>query len=206
MRSRKNEFRTAWGIPPDARVFLFCGKFIQKKHPLTLLRAAAVARSQGARLHLLLVGDGELRPECERFARSHELPATFAGFLNQSRLPEAYVAADCLVLPSDDGETWGLVVNEAMACGLPALVSDRVGCAPDLIVPGESGQIFPFGDEHALARALVELSSDRAILEQMGRSARKHVSQYSLEALTEGTLQALTFLCGSCQPLETAVT
>ncbi|MBI3866297.1 MAG: glycosyltransferase family 4 protein, partial [Planctomycetia bacterium] len=128
LRRDRNGLRAAWGIEADVPVFLFCGKFIPKKHPLTLLRAASLAHRRGARLHLLLVGDGELRNDCERIAHEMQLPATFAGFINQSRLPEAYVASDCLVLPSDDGETWGLVVNEAMACGVPAVVSDRAGC------------------------------------------------------------------------------
>ncbi|MGP0075664.1 MAG: glycosyltransferase family 4 protein [Bryobacteraceae bacterium] len=206
LRPQRNELRTVWGIPADVPVFLYCGKMIPKKHPLTLLRAAGLARAQGARFHLLLVGDGELRVECERFASEQQLPATFAGFINQTRIPEAYVAADCLVLPSDEGETWGLVVNEAMACGLPAIVSDRVGCGPDLIVAGETGQVFPFGNERDLARALLDLSSNRMVLERMGRSARKHVSAYSVEALAEGTLMALHYLCAAIGPTETVLT
>jgi glycosyltransferase involved in cell wall biosynthesis len=199
LRTDRDALRAAWRIPADAAVFLYCGKFIPKKHPLVLLRAAEVAQSSGARLHLLLVGDGELRAECERFVKERDLPATFAGFINQNRLPEAYVAADCLVLPSDEGETWGLVVNEAMACGTPAIVSDRVGCGPDLIVAEETGAVFPFADERALAALLRELSNNRSDLERMGKRARSHVSAYSIEALVEGTLEALNSVCTAAQ-------
>src|SRR5207244_12686497 len=80
--------------------------------------------------------------------------ASFAGFLNQTEIARAYVAADVLVLPSDGHETWGLAVNEAMACGLPAIVSDAVGCAPDLIEEGKTGFTFPFGNSEQLARQL----------------------------------------------------
>jgi glycosyltransferase involved in cell wall biosynthesis len=80
--------------------------------------------------------------------------ATFAGFLNQGEIIRAYVAADCLVLPSDTGETWGLVVNEAMATGLPCLVSDQCGSAGDLVRPLSEDAVYPTGDVSALALAI----------------------------------------------------
>jgi glycosyltransferase involved in cell wall biosynthesis len=81
-------------------------------------------------------------------------PATFAGFLNQGEIVRAYVAADCLVLASDTGETWGLVVNEAMATGLPCIASDQCGSAEDLVRPLSDAAVFPMGDVAALARAI----------------------------------------------------
>ena len=86
-------------------------------------------------------------------ANARSLPVTFVGFVNQSRMPEVYAAADVLVLPSYS-ETWGLVVNEAFACGLPAIVSDRVGCAPDMIMDGLTGTVVPAGDIERLASAI----------------------------------------------------
>jgi len=80
--------------------------------------------------------------------------ASFVGFLNQTEIPAAYVAADALVLPSDSGETWGLVVNEAMACGIPTIVSARCGCAEDLPARIDTRLVFPFGDVEELARAM----------------------------------------------------
>ena len=115
--------------------------------PLPLLPLAAEAalllellRLQERLLELedeeeLMVGDGELRQRCEEEVSKRQLPVTFTGFLNQSEIISAYVGADCLVLSSDAGETWGLVVNEAMACSRPALVSDLAGCHLDLIKP-----------------------------------------------------------------------
>ena len=72
--------------------------------------------------------------------------ASFVGFLNQSEISRAYVAADCLVLPSDANETWGLVVNEAMASGLPCIVSNACGCAEDLVEPIRPDLCYPVGD------------------------------------------------------------
>jgi glycosyltransferase involved in cell wall biosynthesis len=117
---------------------------------------------------------------------------TFAGFVNQTEIVRAYVAADCLVLPSDTGETWGLVVNEAMASGLPAIVSDEVGCGPDLVTEDVTGSIFPMGDVDALADRLTRFAGDPAGLRGMGARARERVSsQYSVERAVAGTLAAI---------------
>ncbi len=194
LEPRRAEIRRQWSVAEDARVFLFCGKLIPKKRPLDLLQALALAqRPHGPRLHVVVAGDGPLRDDCEAFARGRGLNVSFVGFLNQTRVPQAYVAADCLVLPSDDGETWGLVVNEAMACGLPAIVSDRVGCHPDLVVPGRTGAVFPLGDVRALAAHLDAVASDPALSRQMGDNARDHVAAYSVGRAVAGTLQALDF-------------
>lgn len=158
----REQIRQRWGIPQGATCFLFSGKLIAKKRPGDLLAAvAAIARAQpglvaAGGLHLLIVGDGELRAALAEQARELERRAgrplvTFAGFLNQSEIPRAYAAADCLVLPSDSGETWGLVVNEALASGRPAIVSDRCGCAEDLARPLGPGHVYPCGDVAALA-------------------------------------------------------
>ncbi len=170
-RKNRDELRQKWNIGQDKVTFLYCAKFIAKKHPIDFLQALEIANARGAKAHGLLVGDGELRGRCEELARDRGLPATFAGFLNQSELPAAYAAADCLVLPSDHGETWGLVVNEAMACGLPAVVSDQVGCGPDLIVEDETGKTFPFGDVDELARCLAALGRSPETLRAMGERA-----------------------------------
>jgi len=186
--------RQRWAIPADRTVFLFSGKFVDKKHPLELLEAIRIAADDTASVHLLMVGDGQLRAECESYAAEHRLPVTFAGFLNQSQIAAAYAAADCLVLPSDHGETWGLVVNEAMACGLPAIVSDQVGCAADLIEPGKTGAVFAFGDWSALADIMANLAHHPQALHRQGRSARAKVASYNADAAARGTLDAVRFV------------
>ena len=100
--------RERFGLSSDECCFLFCGKLIEKKQPLGLLKATLEAKRRDARFQVLIVGEGELRAECERFVRENELPVTFAGFLNQSEIGLAYSASDALVLPSDNGETWGV--------------------------------------------------------------------------------------------------
>lgn len=138
--------------PHGRRRVLFVGKLIGRKHPADLLHA--VARLRDKPVQISFAGAGELESELRNIAAASSVDADFIGFVNQSELPGVYASADVLVLPSDGQETWGLVVNEAMACGIAAVVSDVVGCGPDLIDPGQTGATFPFGDVSALASAI----------------------------------------------------
>lgn len=164
-RPQRTALRARWGIRPDAQVVLFCGKLIAKKRPLDLVLAAAKTARQSPRpIFVLFAGDGELAAVVRASLIAQGLPGIVTGFLNQSQVPEAYATADCLVLPSDYGETWGLVVNEALAFGLPVLVSDRCGCAEDLAAPLGPGHVFRCGDIDSLAVSLTEcLVGDREL-------------------------------------------
>jgi glycosyltransferase involved in cell wall biosynthesis len=194
LEPRREAIRSGWGVQAPSIAILFSGKLIEKKRPLDLVNALAIARRRDARFHLLVAGDGPLRAACEQRARELGVPATFLGFMNQSRIAEAYVAADCLVLPSDHGETWGLVVNEAMACGRPAIVSDRVGCHLDLVLPGETGAVFRFGEVDELASVILSVTAAPGTLAALGTHARARVRRhYSIDNLVAGTLEALRF-------------
>lgn len=186
--------RNRWGIPHDVVCYLYSGKFETKKHPVELVRSFEEAHSRGMRAHLLMVGDGELRNECEAIVRESKLPVTFTGFVNQGLIPEAYLAVDCLVLSSDAGETWGLVVNEAMAAGRPAIVSDLVGCRQDLVEDGLTGDSFSFGDWHQLAELLLRYSGQPEKLRLMGQEASRRIQDYSPHRAATGIEQAITAL------------
>ncbi len=158
-RASRSAIRRNWSIPEDAFCFLFVGKFVGKKRPLDIIAAAAKLRflAPGRKINLTWVGDGELERDARALVDAHfaasggAITSSFIGFLNQSEIAKAYCAADCLVLPSEADETWGLVVNEAMACGLPAIVSDACGCAADLSMPEFENLIFSVGNVDALA-------------------------------------------------------
>lgn len=184
--------RSRWGIPADAFCFLFSGKLVEKKHPAAVVEA--MAGLAGA--HLLIAGSGEFEDRVRAAAIASGVGCSFAGFLNQSEIPLAYAAADCLVLPSDAGETWGLVVNEAMACGLPAIVSDRVGCREDLVVEGETGFSFPFGNVPALAEKMRAIASVPTLASRMGGCARSLVARYSVGNAADGVVRAMRAVCG----------
>jgi glycosyltransferase involved in cell wall biosynthesis len=189
----RDRIRRDLGAGPDSVVFLFVGKLIDKKRPADFIRAIERAASSGRREILgAVVGSGPLGPEIESLARERQIPITFLGFKNQTDLPACYAAADAIVLPSDGGETWGLVVNEAMACGVPALVSASAGCAADLVVTAKTGFTFPLGDVAALEDRMIQLSQllkvNRA---QVEADVAARICEYSVDAAVDGVLRAL---------------
>jgi glycosyltransferase involved in cell wall biosynthesis len=188
---QRQALRAEWGLNDAAVVFLFAGKFIDKKRPMDFVNAIERARSKETKIEGLMVGDGPLRESCEEVVRRNNVPIKFAGFLNQSQIARAYVAADALILPSNGGETWGLVVNEAMACGIPCFVSDRVGCGPDLVVAGQTGAVFPVGNVAALADLLASYAGDIDRRKLMAENARQQAQHYTIDIAVDGVLQAL---------------
>jgi glycosyltransferase involved in cell wall biosynthesis len=190
----KKRARQRWQIDEHAACFVYSGKFIDKKHPLELVRAFADASRNTPSIHLLMVGDGERKEECESVADALGVKVTFTGFLNQSEISDAYAASDCLVLPSDHGETWGLVANEAMACGVPVITSDQAGCHSDLIHNDKTGRVFPFGDWTALAASIHDLGGNRDLLSTMGNNAQKLIAGYSPRIAAEGLANAVSYI------------
>ncbi len=174
-------------IKGSGPTFLFAGKFIPKKRVMDLLEAAAMVPEA----RVVLVGDGPLRSQLAERASRPDLKGRveFAGFKNQQELPAYLAGADCLVLPSDGTETWGLIVNEAMACGTPAIVSTACGCEPDLIDEGMTGYSFPKGNTHALADRLRLFIKNKD--REWGASVRKKVAEYSMVQATAGLMKAI---------------
>jgi len=191
----KEELRRHIGLPPDAVVFLSVAKLIQKKRPLDILAAYRELPLPENGKALILVGEGSLRPVLEDYISGHNLKNVFLpGFVGQQDIPRYYAAADILVLPSGIGETWGLVVNEALCFGLPAVVSDMVGSASDLVQDGGNGFIVPAGDIKALAKALEKLAADAEQRAAFGRKSLGLVKGYSYEADAKGIKAALQYL------------
>jgi glycosyltransferase involved in cell wall biosynthesis len=182
--------RATWKVPADASVSLFCAKLQPWKGPADLLEA--FARVDVPNAYLVFAGDGPERENLEH--RSLELGVAdrvrFLGFVNQSQLPSVYCAADVFVLPSLF-EPFGLVVNEAMLCGLPVVVSDRVGARFDLVRDGENGYVYPAGNLDALAAILGEILQDDGKRESMGAAVRRRMQTWSPREYTEGMVRAV---------------
>jgi glycosyltransferase involved in cell wall biosynthesis len=210
--------REEWNIPLDAKVVMFCGKFVGKKRPLDLALAARAhfdrdnfdnlkdEKRPRQKWHLLFVGSGELgdelRAACDvrfdsesqndKISKSQNTgapPASFAGFLNQSEIARAYAVADVVVLPSEAWETWGLVVNEATAAGVPTVVSDRCGCSDDFGAKNPYTRVFPMGDVAAMARAIEEVLALEATPEEVTKFAEAFSPRITAEAVV-GRLKA----------------
>jgi glycosyltransferase involved in cell wall biosynthesis len=183
--------RAANGFGHEDFVFSFVGKHVPFKRPMLLVEAAALARQRGLPVKLLFAGSGELMDALKRRANELGVPVHFTGFLNQTEMWKAYVPADAFVLPSTNGETWGLVTNEAMLFGLPVIVSDQVGSGPDLVIEGETGYVFS-GEAEGLAAALEKLLRTRDRAPAMGLTGRKLVlEKYSMPTATEGLKAAM---------------
>ncbi len=148
--------RNSLGISADELVFLFCGKLVKRKSPLDLLRALASLKGKNIPVKAIIAGEGVLRGNLERYSKERGLDVLFLGFKNQRELPAIYSVSDCLVLSSSELETWGLIVNEAFACGIPAIVSDRCGCAVDMIEEGVTGYTYRCGDTAGLAGKMMQ--------------------------------------------------
>jgi glycosyltransferase involved in cell wall biosynthesis len=187
---RRSELRREQDLDENAIVFMFSGKFIPQKRPMDFVWAIERAVRGNPRIQGLMVGDGPLRARCEELVRERRVPIRFTGFLNQSQITKAYVVSDALVLPSD-GETWGLVVNEAMACARLCIVSDQVGCGPDLVIPQKTGAVFPAGDVDALANSILQLTRNPERMISMGIDARSRLMSYSVETAVDGIVESL---------------
>lgn len=183
--------REALGAGPDRTVLLFSGKLSHRKG-VDLIIAATRALPADARERVLIafLGSGELQADLERAAAAAPaVEVRFCGFRNQTELSPYYHAADLLVLPSRHSEAWGLVVNEALHHGLPSVLSRAVGCAPDLIEPGVTGELAETDSIESLAQAIVRALPlvDRI---EIRDSCRDRVSGYTVAKAAEGIAQA----------------
>lgn len=190
-RQDRARIRREFGVPEDAFVCLFAGRFVDMKRPGVFVEATASVAARSPTCVGLMVGDGPLRARLEADVQRRQLPVAFTGFLNQTDMPRAYAAADLFVLPSDARETWGLVVNEAMAAGLPVVVSDEAGCAPDLVVPGVTGEIVTGGSAEGFATAIARFADAPAVTARAGAAARRHIAQWDVAVAVAGTLDAV---------------
>jgi glycosyltransferase involved in cell wall biosynthesis len=174
------ELKMKLGITQKDILILFAGKFDKKKDPLLLLDAFLQLRKKD--VHLLFVGNGALEQMLKQKA-SHEPCVHFMDFENQSYMPVIYQACDLFCLPSSGpGETWGLAVNEAMACSKAILVSDKVGCAADLVKNEYNGAVFK-------AQSLTSLCEQLNILLHQGKDGLKYMGFNSGEMINNWTFE-----------------
>ena len=196
LRPEEKQIRRQFGIMDGRPLILFCGKLIPKKQPLRLLEAFSVVRKL-IPCALLYVGDGPLRQDLLAAIERADVPDVYVtGFLNQSKISQAYVASDVLVLPSSRDETWGLVINEAMNFGRPVVASDKVGGGHDLIAHGENGYVVPAGDTEALSACLMELVRDPMKRESFGSRSVEIIEKWNYDAVAEGLVSACRTVAG----------
>jgi glycosyltransferase involved in cell wall biosynthesis len=176
-QGRLQRFRAKFGLRSDRRYLLYSGRLAPVKRVDLLIDAFAQIGAERPEWDLLIVGDGPLRDELHR-----RVPAAVAsrvvwvGFLEQDQLAAAYHAADVLVLPSDR-EPWAVVVQEALAAGLPVVASDVVGAAHEIVKNGKSGRVFQAGNLADLRMSLLEVA-DIGRLDRMKKMTAESLAEW----------------------------
>ena len=166
---------------PD-RYFLFVGRLVREKGVFELLSAyAKLEGSIRSRIGLVFVGDGQCRGQLEAEARTIDGGRIcFPGFAPRQVLASYYALAEALILPTYT-DPWGLVVNEAMACGLPVILSHVAGCGPDLVREGWNGLLVPPREVSALKTAMETMLNNPEVMAEMGANSERLISEYSPE-------------------------
>ena len=176
-----SEMKETLKIPETAIVILFAGKLEPKKNPFLLLKSFIEAKTDN--LHLVFVGNGTEEKDLKELAISSSKKDCihFVDFQNQSLMPIWYNIADVFCLPSKGpGETWGLAVNEAMACGKAIIVSDKVGCGKDLVKNGINGWLYASDNLQEL-QAIIETMPHKKALVEMSKISKDLIKNWSLE-------------------------
>lgn len=189
IRQHRDFHRRDLGLPN--RFFLFVGRLVREKGVFDLLEAYRALPPELRRdIGLVFVGDGPARSELIRRAAPFSGAVLLPGFAQRELLAVYYALADAFVFPTHT-DPWGLVVNEAMSCGLPVICSDAAGCAADLVEDSRNGRLVRTGDLRQLAAALTELAGDDELRMQMGRRSRERIARYSPEQCAAGFVDAV---------------
>jgi glycosyltransferase involved in cell wall biosynthesis len=192
--TRRAELQAELKLDPSRPVILFASKLQSRKHCDQLVEAyARLSPGGGIEPHpyLVIVGDGEQRTALHQQAQATGFDSIrFCGFRNQSELPRFFDLCTVFVLPSRH-EPWGLIVNEVMAATRPAIVTDDVGCAPDLIEDGVNGCVYPAGNVDALEHALHRVLDEPGVAAVMGQRAFERISTWSFDEDIKALRRAL---------------
>ena len=195
-RSQAAQIKEKLGLP--ARFILFVGRMVPEKGVFDLLTAyAKLEDALRSEVGLVFAGDGVSREELVEKAKAVNPGAIcFPGFAQRDDLASLYAFAEGLVLPTHS-DTWGLVVNEAMACGLPVIVSDVAGCVPDLVEDGWNGYVVPVKDSEKLSMAMDALLRKSELRQEMKDRSLERIRNYSPQACASGLAAAGLSLMGA---------
>ncbi len=190
----KLQVRSRLALP--LRYFLYVGRLVRAKGVFDLLQAYSRLNDEiRAEVGLVFVGDGADRAELiERAVRITPGKIQFPGFVQREGLSEFYALADALIFPTHS-DTWGLVVNEAMSCGLPVIATNVAGCVADLVQDGGNGFVVPPRDPSQLAASMARLAVDSRRRIEMGSRSRERVQAYSPAAWAEGLVRMMESVC-----------
>ncbi|HEY1657740.1 MAG TPA: glycosyltransferase family 4 protein [Candidatus Sulfotelmatobacter sp.] len=185
-----SEIRARYKLPP--RYFLFVGRLVKEKGIFDLLEAYEQLKLEiRATAGLVFVGDGsDARELQKRTSKIQPGNVRLLGFVHREELPKIYTLAEALIFPTHT-DPWGLVVNEAMACGLPVIATNVAGCTLDLVQDNWNGFVVERGDPRSLAAVMERLATDEELRRQMGNRSRERIQNYSPEIWAQGIVDAV---------------
>jgi len=195
-RRAQSQVQERWGLPDN--YFLYVGRIIKEKNLERLLdvygRYVELVGSEMPPWGLVICGSGpgeeDLRRSIEHMSHQLRERILFYGLIRQTEIVDFLSCASCLVLPSTS-ESWGLVVNEAMACRVPVLVSRQAGCAADLVKEGVTGWLFDPYDIDQLARLMADMHRmDSRVRTEMGAQGQRLIAGWGLQKFTQGVLES----------------
>lgn len=190
-RQKASKWRKELGVSENETIILFAGKLTEKKNPEILINAFEKLSTETANAHLVFVGDGELKIKLKTIAKDNKR-ILFIPFQNQMQMPVVYHFGDIFVLPSKGpGETWGLAINEAMACGLPIIASNKCGAAIDLIYDNQNGFVFQSDNIDALYEKLTLLTLDKTMQIKFGKKSKELIRKWNYEKTIERIKQII---------------
>jgi len=194
-KAKRASSRQLLGIPPSAKVILFVGRLVGTKGIMYLLKAFKSLSRDINHAYLLIIGKGPMESEIMKFSSETGIidRVILGGYIENHILPKYYSLSDVLVLPSLY-ESFGLVLCEAMASGLPVVASDRVGAAQDLIKDGFNGRIVPAEDVESLAEALYSILRNPRVMEKMGRNSLCIIKNWTIDQAFSGLLSAIKYV------------
>lgn len=186
--SEKEEIKAQKGL--SGKIILYSGRLIEKKGIIYLLKGFKILQDVVDNISLLILGSGETEKELQNYCKKNDLNVYFAGFIQQGELPKYYAIADIFVFPTLS-DPWGVVVNEAIAAGLPVICSKWAGAARDLIKDGVNGYIVNPQDVNNLAQKMKELLlNDKKSLE-MGRESQEMMRLCTIDKAAKGFIDAI---------------
>jgi len=192
--ARNNADRLRQELNLPQHYFLFVGRLVREKGVYELLSAYTSLNPDLRRqFGLVFVGDGPCRRQLQELAHNFSGRAAgivFGGFVQREQLGAYYGLAEVLVLPTHT-DTWGMAVNEAMACGLPLIVSEAAGCASDLVQEDGNGVLVKPRDVSGLASAMSRMGCDAHVRRRLGQNSARRILDYSPDAWAKSVARAI---------------
>ncbi len=193
--SKRNAIRRKMGVPKTAKIILFVGQLIVRKGIYDLIDSFASIATSEPNAFLVFIGYGPELGNLKDLVSKLNIQnrVIFINFVPNEELPRYYTASDIFVLPSYE-ETWGIVVNEAMACGLPVVVNEHVGSSHDLVRDGISGIVFKSGKTEELTRGLRILLDNGVLRQKFSKNAKQIIRSFDLENLKAAMIKAIVYV------------